>query len=123
MHGLVNVRVGCLLVVARAYGRLSHARGPLPIGLRGFTPRQRPSRSTTNKQPTHTLNQPYIQSSIQPSVRSLTRTSIHPPIHSPTHPFTHSSIHPHPFIHPPIHPPIPIHPNNPPSPSTIHPST
>src|SRR6218665_2556377 len=31
MHGWVNVCVGCLLVVAWAYGRLIHARGPTAI--------------------------------------------------------------------------------------------
>src|SRR6218665_639551 len=119
MFGLVNVCVGCLLAVAWAYGRLSHARGPLPIGLRGFTPRQRPSRSATNKQPTHTFNQPCIHSSIHSTICPYTHPhihsptpSIHPPIHSPTpsihplYPFTHPSIQPiiHSFTHPPTHP-------------------
>src|SRR6218665_1713679 len=111
MNGLVNACIGCLLIVAWAYGRLSHARGLLPISLRAFRPRQRPSRSTTNKQPTYTFNQPCIQPSIH--------LSNHPSVHSPTHPLPHPSIYPfiHPFIHPPIHPPtqssthssIPIH--------------
>src|SRR6218665_1011435 len=107
MHGWVNAFVGRLLVVAWAYGRLSHARGPTANRLTGFTPRQRPSRSTTNKQRTHTFIQSCIQSLNQPYVRTLTHTSIHP-----THPFTHRSIHPrHPFTHPhlfthPIHSPI-----------------
>src|SRR6218665_3858734 len=96
--------VGCLLVVAWAYERLIHARGPLDR-LTGFMPRQRPSRSTTNKQPIHALSQPCIQSSIN-----------HPPINSPTHPFTH------PFNHPPIR--SPIHsPTRPPFPSPTHPFT
>src|SRR6218665_40588 len=93
--------VGCLLVVAWAYERLIHARGPLDR-LTGFMPRQRPSRSTTNKQPIHALSQPCIQSSIT-----------HPPINSPTHPFTH------PFNHPPIR--SPIHPSiPPPAPLFLH---
>jgi len=73
---------------------------PPAFRLTGFTPRQRPSRSTTNKQPTHTFTQPCIH--------TLIHTSIHPP-HPFTHPSTHTSIHPpfhsvtHPFIHPSIH--------------------
>src|SRR6218665_3221087 len=106
MNGLVNACIGCLLIVAWAYGRLSHARGLLPISLRAFRPRQRPSRSTTNKQPTYTFNQPCIQPSIHlsnhPSVHSPTHPFPHPSIHPPTHPPTHSSIHP--FFHP--HPSI-----------------
>src|SRR6218665_1617646 len=97
MQGLVTVCIGCLLVVAGAYGRLGHARGPLPIGLRGFTPRQRPSRSTTNKQQTHTFNQPCIQSSIQPYTYPHINSPTHPLIHPTTHPPIHSSTHP--FIH------------------------
>src|SRR6218665_1793567 len=91
MHSWVNAFVGLLLIVAWAYGRLSHARGPTADRLTGFTPRQRPSRSTTNKRRTHTLKQPCMQSSIQPY------TSVHSPtthpsthlIHSPTDPVTH----------------------------------
>src|SRR6218665_1097906 len=83
MHGWVNAFVGRLLIVAWAYGRLSHARGPTADRLTGFKPRQRPSRSTTNKKRTPTLKQPCIQSSIQPYVRTLTRhPSIIPSIYS-----------------------------------------
>src|SRR6218665_3622661 len=115
MHGWVNALVGRLLVAARAYGRLSHARGPTADRLTGFAPRQRPSRSTTNKKRTHTLKQPCMQSSIQPYVRTLTHhTSIHPP-----HALTHRTSHPlQPFthtIHQPIHS-ITIH-------SSTHPPT
>src|SRR6218665_2495257 len=103
MHGWVIAFVGRLLIVARAYGRLSHARGPTADRLTGLTPRQRPSRSTTNKKPTHTLKQPCMQSSIQPYVRTLTHhTSTHP-IHSPTDPVTHPIRIYTPFIHQPIH--------------------
>src|SRR6218665_264571 len=91
MHGWVNVCLGCLLVVAWAYGRLIHARGPTAYRLTGFTPRQRPNRSTTNNRPTH-IHQPCTQSSIHPS----SHPSVHSTTHSPTHLFTH------PFIHPPI---------------------
>src|SRR6218665_2653555 len=114
-----------LLVVAWAYGRLIHARGPTAYRLTGFTPRQRPSRSTTNKRPTHIFTQSCTQPSIHPashpSVHSpthpFTHPFIHPTIHSPTHPFIHSPTHP--FIHPSIHPPSthepsiqsPIHPH------------
>src|SRR6218665_802562 len=110
--------IGYLLVVTWAYGRLSHARGPLPIGLRGFMPRQRPSRSTTNKQPTYTFNQPCIQPSIYPTIRPST----HPHFHSPIHPFTHPSIHLsiHSPVHsPPIYPPDPSNPIHPFSPSFL----
>src|SRR6218665_293901 len=119
MHGWVNVCVGWLLAVAWAYGRLSHARGPLPIGLRDFTPRQRPSRSATNKQPTHTFNQPCIHSSIHSTISPYTpphihspTPSIHPPIHSPIpsiHPL-HSFTHPIHSLIPSMHPPIPGNP-------------
>src|SRR6218665_842156 len=134
MHGWMNAFVGRLLVVAWAYGRLSHARGPTADRLTGFAPRQRPSRATTNKKRTHTLKQPCMQSSIQPYVRTLTHhTSIHPPyalthrISHPLHPFTHTihqpihSITIHSSTHPPTHPPI-HPPNYLPHPST-HPST
>src|SRR6218665_2062560 len=134
MHGWVNVCVGCLLVVAWAYGRLSYARGPLPIGLRGFKPRQRPSRSTTNKQTTHTLNQPTMLPIIHPfnhpyvysPTHSFTQPFIHPPFHSSTirlstHPLIHPFSHPNnPLsIHPPIYPPVhtSIHP---PIQTTLH---
>src|SRR6218665_1854598 len=139
-----NEGVGCFLVVAWAYGRLIHARGPLPTGLRGFTPRQRPSRSTTNKQPTHTFIQPCIHPSNHPSVHPPIHSpihphihpfhpSIHPPFHSSTHPFIHPSVHPpirsstHPFIHPSVRPPIHSHPSILPIHSfilaTLHPPT
>src|SRR6218665_2750508 len=106
MHSWVNAFVGLLLIVAWAYGRLSHARDPTADRLTGVTPRQRPSRSTTNKRQTHTLKQPCMQSSIQPYVCTLTHhTSIHPP-----HPLTHRSSHPlHPFTHT-IH--LPTHSSN-----------
>src|SRR6218665_420083 len=99
MHGWVSVGVGCLLVVAWAYGRLIHARGPLPIGLRALRHARGPAGLLpTNNQhtylPKHASNHP----SIQPLVRTLTHTSIYPPIHSP----------PYPFIHP--HNPSPTHP-------------
>src|SRR6218665_2912519 len=72
---------------------------PLAYKLTGFTPRQMPSRSTTNKRPTHTFT--------QPSVRTVAHTSIHPPIHSPTHPFIHQYIHPHTHSHSyPANPPL-----------------
>jgi len=146
MHGWVNAFVGRLLIVAWAYGRLSHARGPTADRLTGFTPLQRPSRSTTNKQPTHTLNQPCTHSSIHPTIRPCTHPhihspilSIHPPyihspyplthlIHSPTHPFIHPCIRSstHPFTHPSIHPHpsiLYIHPYIPSSSQpSIHPS-
>src|SRR6218665_1176976 len=90
MHGWVNVDVGCLLVVAWAYGRILHARGPLPIGLRAL----RHARGSAGLLPTHdqhthihTTMHPIIHPSIPPSVRTLTHTSIHSHIHSPTHPF------------------------------------
>src|SRR6218665_354998 len=78
--------------------------------LTGFTPRQRPSRSTTNKQPTHThtFNQPCIHPSTQPSVRPLTHIYLHPSIQPLIHPNTHLSTRPNhpPSIHPPsIRPP------------------
>src|SRR6218665_3796435 len=97
MLGLVNVCVGCLLVVAWAYGRLSHARGRLPIGLRGFTPRQRPSRSTTYQQPsTHSTN------------HASNHPSNHLSDHSPPHPSIRPSIHPSilPILQPPVHRPL-----------------
>src|SRR6218665_2631780 len=105
MHGWVNAFVGRLLIVAWAYGRLSHARGPTADRLTGFKPRQRPSRSTTNKKRTPTLKQPCIQSSVQPSARPLPRhTSIHLyPIHSPTDPVTNPIHSLKPSIHQPIH--------------------
>src|SRR6218665_3549808 len=91
MHGWVNVCISCLLVVAWAYGRLIHARGPTAYRLTGFTPRQRTSRSTTNKKSTHTLNQPCIQSSIHPLHPSI---CIHPPVHQFKHPCIYPSSHP-----------------------------
>src|SRR6218665_2916788 len=117
MHGWGNVGVSCLLVVAWAYGRLIHARGPSAYRLTDVTPRQRPNRSTTNKQPTPTFTQPRIRSFIQPFARTLTHTSIHPPIYSPNHALIHPSMHPlvhlstYLFIHPSIHPPIHPHPS------------
>jgi len=114
MHGWMNVCVGWLLVVAWAYGRLSHARGPTAYRLTGFTPRQRPSRSTTNKQTTHTFNQPTMHPIIHP-FHSTIRPYTHPHIHSPTHSFTNPFIHP-PSVRPLIHPFA--HTNNP---SFIHP--
>src|SRR6218665_2711203 len=89
------VCVGCLLVVAWAYGRLSHARGHPAYRLTGFTPRQRPSRSTTNKQRTHSTNHASNHPSIShPSVHPLTHRSIHPSIRSSTHPIIHASTSP-----------------------------
>src|SRR6218665_373779 len=118
MHGWMKMCVGCLLVVAWDYGRLSHARGPLPIGLRVLRHARGPAGLLlTNNQ--HTFNQPYIQSSNHPSnhpsIRSSTHplpnhtllhTSIHPPIQSSTHPFIHQSIRTsiHPTIYPHTHP-------------------
>src|SRR6218665_2185870 len=119
MHGWVNAFVGRLLIVAWAYGRLSHARGPTADRLTGFKPRQRPSRSTTNKKRTHTLKQPCMQSSIQPYIRTLTHPihSLTPYIHQPIYLATiHSPTHPP--THPPIHPPIHL-----PHPSTQFPSS
>src|SRR6218665_2585683 len=105
VHGWVNVCVGCLLAVAWAYGRLSHARGPQPIGLRALRHARGPAGPLlTKKQRTH-FTQPYIP----PPIYSPT-PSIHQHLHSPTHPFIHPSIHPHihspthSFIYPSIHP-------------------
>src|SRR6218665_4135072 len=116
MHGWVSVCVGCLLVVAWAYGRLIHARGPLPKGLRALRHARGPAGPLlTNKQ--HTFTQPCIQSSIHLTICPYT----HPHIHSHAHSFTHPFIHPlsvrpliHPFTHlndplsinPLIHPPV-----------------
>src|SRR6218665_3882104 len=87
MHGWVNVCVGWLLVVAWAYGRLIHARGPLPIGLRALRHARAPTGLLpTNNQHTHSPNHASNFPSIQPSVRTLIHISIHPPIHSPIHP-------------------------------------
>src|SRR6218665_3160916 len=99
MHDWVNVCVGCLLVAARAYGKLIHARGP-----------------ATNNQPTHTIPQPCTQSPIHTIIRPYTHS--HPftqpfnlqPIHSPIHSLIHLSINPpiysstNPFIHQTTHP-------------------
>src|SRR6218665_2827093 len=76
-----------------AYGRLSHARGPLlNKSLREFKPRQRLSRTTTNKlnTHTHTHNQPYIQAKHQSRFYSST---IHPPIQATLHPYTYLPVH------------------------------
>src|SRR6218665_3124626 len=113
MHGWVNLCVDCLLVVAWAYGRFIHARGPLPKGLRDARHARGPAGLLpTNKQhtmsysPKHASNHPPNH----PSERS--NPSSHPPIHSPTNPFmppsTHIPIHPHTHptnqsIHSPIH--------------------
>src|SRR6218665_2607818 len=121
MHGWVNVCVGWLLAVAWAYGRLSHARGSLPIGLRGFTPRQRPSRSTTNEHTTRTHSTNH-----DPIVHPFNHTSVHSPIHSFTHPFIQPPLHSS-SIRPPIDPLIHpfAHPNyfssiHPPNQTTLH---
>src|SRR6218665_1252875 len=103
MHGWVNVGVGCWLVVAWAYGRILHARGHLPIGLRALRHARGPAGLLpTNDQHTHSPNHASNNPSIPPSVRTLAHTSIHPPIHSPTHPFVHPPIYlsTHAFIHP-----------------------
>src|SRR6218665_382609 len=100
LHGWVNVCVDRLLIVARTYGRLLHARGPLPMGLRALRHARGPAGllPTNNQYPHSPIMHPIIH---QPN---------HPSIHSPTHPFTHpfifTSIHSpihsstHPFIHP-----------------------
>src|SRR6218665_2686092 len=72
--------------------------------------------STTNKQPTHTFNQPCIQSSSHPSVHSPTHLFINSLIqtttHPPSRPHIYSSSHPnnppliHPFTHPSVHPSV-----------------
>src|SRR6218665_1983189 len=98
-----------LLVVAWAYGRLIHARGHPADRLTGFTPRQRPSRATTNTQ-------------IRPIMHPITHPSNYTSVHSPTHPFTH-------LIHSPtiqsltvsINPPHPF--TSPSNHQTIHPMT
>src|SRR6218665_3278533 len=66
--------------------------------LTGFTPRQRPSRSTTNKQPTHT------HSTNHASIHPPSHPSVHSPTYTYTHPFNHSSIHPpvQTLIYPPV---------------------
>src|SRR6218665_3388684 len=94
MHAWLGECV-CGLIVSSSLGLrdIKPRQRPLPIGLRGFTLRQRTSKFTTNKKPMHTLNQPCIHPIIHPSN--------HPSVHSPTHPFTHPSVHPP--IHPPIH--------------------
>src|SRR6218665_3481834 len=123
MHGWVNVCAGRLLVVAWAYGRLSHARGPTADRLTGFyaTPE---AQQVYYQQTTNTLIHPIMHPITHPSnltcVHSPTHPFTHPihspPIHSPTpsirppHSFTNSSIHPSIYLihllHPPIHPPI-----------------
>src|SRR6218665_3569105 len=100
MHGWVNALVGRLLVVAWAYGRLSHARGPTADRLTGFKPRQRPSRSTTNKkQRTHSSNHACNHPSNHTSVHSSTTHPSTHLIHSPTDPVTHPIHLFTPFIH------------------------
>src|SRR6218665_2627189 len=99
MHGWVNAGIGCLLVVAWAYGKILHVRGPslLAYGLYATPVAQQVYyQQTTN---TH------IHSTMHPIIHP----SHHPSAHSPTHLFTH------PFIHPPIRSPtntsthIPFH--------------
>jgi len=127
-----------LLVVAWAYGRLSHARGPCLKAYGVLRHARDPAGLLpTNNQHTLSTNHASNYPSIQPSVRTLTPTFIHPSIHSLTLLFTHppsvrSLAHPliHPFAHPnnpssihtPIHPPVhtSIHP---PIQTTLHLST
>src|SRR6218665_4049239 len=94
MHGLVNVCVGCLLVVTWAYGTLIHTRGPLPKGLRALRHAIGPTglklTNITNNQYTHSVSHASSHSLVQP-----------PAVHSRTHPFTHPLTHP--LIHLPIH--------------------
>src|SRR6218665_198566 len=99
MHGWVNVYVDCLLVVVWAYGRLIHARGPLPIGLRALRHAEGPAgQLLTNNQRTQS-----------PTMRPIIHPPNHPSAHSPTHPFTHPSAHSpkHPPTYPSTHIPIP----------------
>src|SRR6218665_1507584 len=133
MHGGVNLGVGCLLVVAWAYGKLIHARCPSAYRLTFTQLCIKSSIHRTIRPYTHppqtSLPHPFIYTPI----RSSTHTSIHiypliyPYIyiytHSPTYPSNQTPIHPfiypsihssiHPFTHPSIHPPIR---------SSIHPS-
>jgi len=128
MHGWVNVGVCCLLVVAWAYGRLIHARGPLSIGLRALRHARGPAgpvyQQATNTHIHQTMhpiilrsNPPSSHSPIHPFIHLFIHyLSVYAPIHPPTylstlipiqpttHPFTHTSIHS--FIHPSIHPSI-----------------
>src|SRR6218665_2380222 len=121
MHGWLSVGIGCLLAVAWAYGRLLHARGPLPIGLRALRHARGPAGLLpTNDQHTHSPNHASTHPSHHPSahsptllftnpfvhqpIHSSTHTSIHPHTHSPAYPFTHINIHP--SIHQSIHPSI-----------------
>src|SRR6218665_2912520 len=92
MHGWVNVGIGCLLVVAWAYGSILHARGPLPINLRALRHARCPAGLLpTNDQHTHSPNHPSAQS----PTHLFTHPFIHPPIRSSTNTFTHIPIHTH----------------------------
>src|SRR6218665_1668385 len=81
----------CWLFVSSSLGlrEINPRQRPPAYRLTGFTPRQRPSRSTSNLQTTHTLNQPTMHLIIHPFN--------HPSVHSPTHSF------PPLFIQPPFH--------------------
>src|SRR6218665_1553944 len=66
-----------------------HTNQPPIHSLTGFTPCQRPSRSATNKQPTHTCTQP----TMHPIIHPFNHPSVHSPTDSNIHPFIHKHIH------------------------------
>src|SRR6218665_2194265 len=90
MHAWLGECV-CGLIVSSSLGLrdIKPRQRPLPIGLRGFTLRQRTSKFTTNKKPMHTLNQPCIHPIIHPTIRPSTHPHTHSPICSSTHPSIH----------------------------------
>src|SRR6218665_1616510 len=94
MHGSGYVGIGCLLLVAWAYGRILHARGPLPIVLRALRHARGPAGLLpTNDQHTHSPNHASNNPFIRASVRTFTHTSIHPFIHPPIRSSTNTSTH------------------------------